>query len=247
MQFSARAPNGPLAASVDLRHDGEIHDQGALQSCTAQAVVTLVEYCLRKAVGGHTDFSRLFLYKVTRNLLGIVGDQGATLRETIKAMALFGVPPERYHPYVAARFDDEPSAFLYSFAQSFKALDYVRLDPQGASGAEVLDAIRRSLAAGYPVAFGFTVFSSISYAADVPFPSMQDRPRGGHAVVIVGYDDEHRVNGESVPSLIIQNSWGELWGEKGVGYLPYRYVEAGLACDFWSILKQDWLDLPSFA
>ena len=52
----------------------------------------MVEYFERKAFGRHIDASRLFLYKVTRNLLRLTGDTGAYQRSTMGAMRLFGVP-----------------------------------------------------------------------------------------------------------------------------------------------------------
>lgn len=62
-----------LPVSVDLRpwfSTIPVEDQGSLGSCTAQAGVGLVEYFERRAFGRHIDASRLFLYKVTRNMLG---------------------------------------------------------------------------------------------------------------------------------------------------------------------------------
>ena len=54
---------------------------------------------------------------------------------------------------------------------------------------------------------------------------------GGHAIVIVGYDEEKRL-------FTFRNSWGEDWGDKGYGYLPYDYVcDKDLASDFWVITK----------
>lgn len=67
-------------------------------SCTANAGVGLVEYFERRAFGKHLDASRLFLYKVTRNLLHLTEDTGAYLRTTMAAMALFGVPPKNTGP-----------------------------------------------------------------------------------------------------------------------------------------------------
>ena len=101
-----------LPASVDLRAwCSPIEDQKTIGSCTAHAGVGLVEYFERRAFGKHLDASRLFLYKVTRNLLKWTGDTGAFLRSTMYALTLFGVPPEEYYPYNIADFDKEPSAF----------------------------------------------------------------------------------------------------------------------------------------
>ena len=75
-----------------------VEDQGQLGSCTANAGVGIVEYFERRAFGKHTDASRLFLYKATRNLMHETGDTGAFLRTTMGAMVLFGIPPEEYWP-----------------------------------------------------------------------------------------------------------------------------------------------------
>lgn len=238
-----------VPAKVDLSAwCSPIENQGSLGSCTAHAGVGLMEYFERRATGKHIEASRLFLYKVTRNLLGWTGDDGAYLRDTMKAMVLFGVPPEKYWPYRATQFNDEPTAFLYSFAQSYQAIKYYRLDPPGTSPDQRLRTIRQYLAAGLPSMFGFSVYSSIpapGEGGDIPYPQAGDNLDGGHAVVVVGYDDARKI-GKSKGALLIRNSWGTAWGEKGYGWLPYDYVLSGLADDFWSLVKQEYVDTDLF-
>jgi C1A family cysteine protease len=206
-----------------------------------------MEYMMRRSHKSYVDVSRLFLYKATRKLLGWTGDTGAYLRSTMQAAAVFGVPPERYWPYEIGRFEDEPDAFLYAFASSYQALNYVRLDATGQSGADTLGKVKQMLAKGFVAVFGFPVYSSlVGSAPDIPYPTDSDSLVGGHAVLTVGYDDGRQVGGVAVPSLIIRNSWGESWGEAGYGYLPYRYVEDELAADFWTIFKEDWIDPARF-
>lgn len=246
-----------LPASVDLRAwCSPIENQGSLGSCTANAGVGIVEYFERRAFGKHIDASRLFLYKATRNMSHWTGDTGAFLRTTMGALVLFGVPPEEYWQYVIADFDKEPSAFCYAFAQSYQAISYYRLDPPGTPTNVLLDRIKLFLSAGLPSMFGFTVYSSIGQAATtgkIPYPTRGERIAGGHAIVAVGYDDTMKIKNtnlgavETTGALLIRNSWGTGWGPMG-GYLwlPYEYVLRGLAVDWWSLLKNEWVETGNF-
>ena len=84
-----------VPALVDLREwCPAVEDQESLSSCTAHAGIGIVEYYEQRAFGKHVDASRLFLYKVTRNILHLTGDTGAFLRSIMGALVLFGVPPE---------------------------------------------------------------------------------------------------------------------------------------------------------
>lgn len=239
-----------LPKKVDLREwCSPIENQEDLGSCTANAGVGLMEYFQLRAFDTYLDASRLFLYKVTRTLAGDVGDTGAYLRTTMKAMVLFGIPPERYFPYITEDFDIDPPPFVYSFAQSYKAAQYYRLDPPTATPTQALEQIRTSLAGYLPSMFGFSVYSSMpgvgEGTGDIPFPQHGDSFEGGHAVVTVGYDDNHKIGSEK-GALLIRNSWGTDWGEHGYGWLPYAYVRNGLAVDFWSLADAGFVDTNLF-
>jgi len=75
---------------------------------------------------------------------------------------------------------------------------------------------------------------------------------GGHAVVAVGYDDNMKIKNtnpgdvETTGAFLIRNSWGTRWGDGGYGWLPYDYVLRRLAVDWWSLLKNEWIDTGTF-
>lgn len=37
-----------------------------------------------------------------------------------------------------------------------------------------------------------------------------------------------------------------MWGDQGYAWMSYKYVTAGLALDWWVVLKQEWVDTGKF-
>jgi len=253
---TALATATAVPSSVDLRpHLPPIWDQQELGACTAHAAAALVGYFEKKASGRTVDVSRLFIYKATRDLTGAKGDSGAYLRTTMEALAVFGAPPETYWPYDGQpaasnqRLDMEPSAFCYAFARNFASATYFRLDPAGATPDEVLLNIRKHLAAGFPSMFGFPAYDEYMNATPdgkVAFPGPSSQLNGGHANAAVGYDD-HLTIGPDTGALLVRNSWGTSWGMQGYAWLSYKYVTQSLAVDWWTVIKQSWVDTGQFA
>ncbi|MEE9555393.1 MAG: C1 family peptidase [candidate division Zixibacteria bacterium] len=244
---------------VDLRQwCSPIENQGSLGSCTAQAGVGIVEYFENRAFKKHIDGSRLFVYKTTRNLMGVSGDTGAWLRNTMGALALCGVAPEKYWPYTdqSPQFDEEPTSFVYSVADNYEAIKYFCHDPQGQNipPDQVLKKVKLFLAFGIPSMFGFYGFSSANQSnvkGGIPFPCPGERAQWGHAIVAVGYNDNLEITNKmcrkkTKGALLFRNSWGAGWGDKGYGWLPYDYILNRIALDFWSLLNMEWVETGQF-
>lgn len=230
-----------------------IKDQKSLGSCTANAGTYMHETFAMVAALEEKNgsmfpdpLSRLFLYKVTRKLMGLEGDTGAYLRDTMKAMVLFGVPPEIFWPYKIQDLDKEPTAFEYSIAQNFQSLKYYKLDPFKKDPEKIIESIKFNIASNRACMFGFVVYSNMdNNTGEIPMPDSNSSRRGGHAMSAVGYDDKKKV-GKSIGAFRDANSWGTNAGEDGFYWLPYDYVREGLASDFWTLFSAEWVKLSVF-
>lgn len=211
------------------------YDQGALGSCTANAIAAALEMAqIRQGVKDHFTPSRLFIYWWERLAGGTVAfDSGATLRDGAKVVNKAGAPPESLWPYDIARFRVPPSARATREALKHQTISYARLP-------HTLPEMRSVLASGFPFAFGFSVYESfeseeVAKTGVMPMPERDRSGRiaehalGGHAVLAIGYDD-------AAQRFLVRNSWGTTWGDGGNFTMPYEYAaNPRLASDFWCI------------
>jgi C1A family cysteine protease len=228
----AVAPAKTLPAKLSLRAQmPPVYDQGQLGSCTANSIGAVLEFNERKQNEKDAATpSRLFIYYNERAMEGTVKqDSGAEIRDGIKSVAQLGAPPETLWPYVLAQFAKKPPAAAYKEATKHEAIRYARV-------AQDAFALQNVLASGYPISFGFTVYSSFeskAVAANgiVPMPQAAETVLGGHAVVAMGYKT---LQGQLY--FECRNSWGPGWGDKGYFWMPGAYLSStSLASDFWTI------------
>ncbi|MDQ0885022.1 hypothetical protein QFZ81_000110 [Paenibacillus sp. V4I9] len=97
-------------------------------------------------------------------------------------------------------------------ARTYLIKSYVCLD--------TLDSMKISLLINGPFVMGVPVFENwsnneVRATGIIPQPD-NTTSSSGHAICIVGYDDNKRM-------FKFKNSWGTEWGEAGYGYLPYEY------------------------
>src|SRR3990170_4108086 len=250
LKTSAWIPN--LPSSCDNSPScTTVKNQLQLGSCTAFAGCSLIENLIKKAHKKDFDASELFLYKLTRSLLQWSGDTGAYLRAMMGALAFFGVPPEKYYPYAIEAFEKEPESFVYQLAQSFQPIRYYRLDTPDRTPDQILQIMKQHLKSGITMVFGFNCYESLqsdftNRTGCIQYPEPTEAIIGGHAMHIVGYDDNMALKSKNKGVLKFKNSWGTQWGYNGYGYLPYDYILNGLAVDVWTALSQEFIDTNQF-
>jgi C1A family cysteine protease len=216
-----------LPTTVDLRpRMPVVFDQGELGSCTAQALCALISFLNPQK----PLYSRLFLYYVERLFENNVSiDSGASLSDGIKALEQFGVCRETSWYYNINNFAVNPPNNCYVEA----ALNKVDVS-QTINIGDSLGNLKTALNQGHPFVCGISIYASfesqvVAETGIVSMPKKGEQFLGGHAILIVGYNEKTR-------RWIARNSWGSSWGDKGYFYLPYAYLlNNNLCSDFWTI------------
>lgn len=220
-----------LPKSIDLRRImSPIRNQGSLGSCTGFTVGTgLVESLMIEHLRDPlVQVSPLFLYYCTRSINRATNkDTGATLRDTMKTVAKYGICPESSWPYDISVFQKKPPREAYKAAQDFKINRYYRVKD--------LKDLKVSIACQNPVVLGMHLFSSFESRETVksgvaPFPDFENEDYlGGHAMMACGWDDRKGC-------VLLRNSWGRGYGEGGYVWVPYECFDnkLGLVVDMWT-------------
>lgn len=228
---------------LDLRKwCSPIENQSAAGSCVGNGTVGALEFLQIRNGKPHVDLSRLFVYYNSRlQHQDTDKDEGTFIRLAFSTLTSLGTCTEATWPYDLNNLFIRPSWRSYQEAYPRKITSYYRIE--ATSGKPLIDAIKAALNAQHTPVFGMIVdddYKSVGSDGMVAMPRAQRTGTGGHCQMIVGYDD-------NTQRFIVRNSWGVQWGDRGYAYVPYAYLDASSANDFWVpyLPGQAGADLPT--
>ena len=230
-----------LPTSVDLSSRcAPIADQGSWGSCTAFAVGNgAYNFELGKIYEGigwnlnnpTNRVSAKYLYIVSGEMQGFppTPDIGRWTDIVARDMAFHGVPSESKVPYNLV-YDNDWSAPALEEAELLKNTTSYDLPCRTDSG---IDTVKGVLAFyDRPVFLSTSLDYEFFYYEPGTVWNYQGPSYGGHAMLIVGYDDEKQ-------AFKVRNSWSEDWGDNGYVWISYAtlknpynwYVQCGALVD----------------
>jgi C1A family cysteine protease len=203
-----------LPRSYKWRTCGPVLEQGNLPHCVAYATATvkLVDEWRERRVW--YAFDEAWLYARCKERDGTPDEPGTNLRVAFKIVAQDGYPARG--TYVRARKQDGDE-------RRFRLKTYAKL--------RSLRAIKHAVRSAGPVALGIQVDDGIYRPAAGALPEPDEKPFGGHAICVTGWDD-------GLGALRIKNSWGYDWGDKGFAWLPYSHLDA-YRWDAWKAVDME--------
>lgn len=217
--YCAEVPNSTLIT----RRNGIMLISG--NSCVAFAAAAMKEWQeqkeqLAELIGGKSyvrkenqyDLSEQWIYYNCKKIDPWPNSQGTSIRCAMKVLNTIGVPCEKAWPYSDVEIGS-PERWASLVAKWSLIGSYWRIG--GTNG------LREALFTNGPTVVGMLCFQGIfdvGRDGAVPNPSPGENPLGGHAICVVGYNDDTR-------RFTFKNSWGTQWGNEGYGSVSYEYAE----------------------
>ncbi len=208
-----------VAASVDLtRYAMPVQNQGQVDSCVTWAIdYGMLGWYARR--DGHAGYPFAPMYTYTQ----INGGQNVG---TNPANALYVAKTQGTDTWAdywqgAYNWTTGPTQAERNNAAANKIQGYHYLFLGSNQGVYGQNAIVNALANGQPVAIGIQIRKGFdNMTATTPDSDTTTPSRGGHEILALGYD---------ASGLLVQNSWGTDWGNKGFGRLAWNVVQTDIS------------------
>jgi len=207
-----------------------VRDQKERGTCVAHACAAVREYLLGPDASAAANLSEQYLYWACKEKDNWPGE-GTWIKVGMEVLQAQGICPEPVWPYNPKKVaDNEGQGPAPADAQEAAAA--YKIAKGELLQARWVDNMKQMLAAGKPVAFAVPVYrywltEPAKSTGDVRMPLSNEQTIGGHAMAMVGYQDDPSVPGGGY--FMIRNSWGETWAKDsalGAGYarLPYQFI-----------------------
>lgn len=222
---------GTLPAKVDLSADFPTPgEQGKQGSCVAWAVGYGLKSFQEHEERGWTYskdhlMSPAFVFNALKK--GKCGG-GLYISDALDLVQAQGIAPLSLMPYDDKDCKKQASSEAREVAQAYRVQSSRRVE------ADLVE-IKGHLAARTPVVVGMDVDRAFDRLKGATIYTGPKYPLdGGHAMVIVGYDDDKK-------AFKLLNSWGTGWADKGFGWVSYPAL---LAQAHELYVAKDFVDTP---
>jgi len=220
----------------------EIRNQGGHGTCVGWATAYYAQSMINARQKGITDktmitdnaFSPLFLYVNAKKNTDPYCKDGVGIPSALNKMKEVGSP---LYKDFSARCATEIPDSVYQKAKRYQLKEYTKLFGLKEKFRVRIRETRNALMNGNPVLMGMDITNAFQSASVVYEPDSISL--GGHAMTIIGYDDNKFENG----AFEVINSWGDEWGNDGYMWIRYKdfaeSVRYGFELVFEEIPEED--------
>ena len=194
-------------------------EQLATSTCVSWSVTYAAasQAARRNGLGGGVTLSPAYTYNQ------ISGDRvchsGTSISKTLELLREHGALPIEEFVFDPGWCGRQPTEAERKRAQRYRIKGWSRFE------AGNVDAVKAQLARGVPVIFNMRVGTKLRGQRGDGVIDSDEGDIGGHAMVVVGYDDAKQ-------AFRIQNSWGRSWGDGGYGWFSYEFWKRNVTLGF---------------
>lgn len=207
-----------------IDHAPTRRSQGSQGSCVGWATSYAARTILHARETGRDPDEVVFSPAFVYNPIALAGCNGTYLKKALESLERNGDLPLGEFTYTDRSCDRTPTSAERDRARNYRIKGFTRLTMDADDYRTNAEAVKTHLAQGAPVVIGMFVggtFETAMQGRKVWHPTQQDyadkEDWGGHAMAVIGYDDVLEGG-----AFQIMNSWGDDWGEGGVGFVRYK-------------------------
>ena len=239
------APTAAPPSAIDLTSEmPPVGDQGSQNSCVGWAAgyydKTHVEYVERHWGWDTTWYPNVPEHQVSPsfiyNQINAGRDAGASMMDAQILICTQGASMMNDFPYHDYDYTTWPSELAYENAIAYRGYDSYGVNMMEDPG---INQVKTVLANHTTCVLGINIFPNFDYIENYDtvytVHDKYGRSRGGHALCIVGYDD-NKQTADGPGAFRLVNSWGEDWGNNGYCWMSYYAVKTAKAG-----LSQGWV------
>lgn len=223
-----------LPTKFDLTNEQTpVRHQGNEGSCVGHAGGAVKEWMEQHDYGRFIGLSPRYIYEESKKISG--HSEGTTLKACAKVLVEKGICEDKFWEYKPREVGErKPGADTNALKYRIQP-GYVRITNE--------KELKASLIKYGTLLIGVLVYRNWKRQKNGHIPNLGfwehwlGRPLGGHAIALVGYNDETQ-------EYKFKNSWGTGWGENGYGYISYKHMKAILMdaiCMLDIVDPDDWL------
>lgn len=201
--YTASGTEFPKEFQLNTRR---IKNQGAVGSCVAHSLSSIIEYYNYNQTGDDSEMSVGYIYG-NRNTSDYKGE-GMIMRDALEVVHQYGDVHKDVFPY-----NEEVPKMISLYERQGKKLfkqGYPNRISQYARTTST-NAIKSALMAGNPVLMAMSWYADMEVVDGILTTDYKGWD-GGHCMFIYGWDER---------GWKVQNSWGEDWGNHGCMIIPY--------------------------
>ena len=216
----------PVKFNLDKQYIPDVRNQGAINSCVGFAITNIMQILNQVETGSRERFSAGYVYGKCRN--ENEEHKGMCITSALDYLIKTGSCFESDFPY------NEEVPKIIEMVRNRPDLDE-KAKPYHIAGYEVYEQSNKEEK--------YKHIKISLYQYNTPILTSTKWFGGNHAVCIIGWND-------TTKRFTILNSYGEDWGEDGIGYVPYSQIDRGyllldaknseLLMPFEDVSKDEW-------